>query len=373
MIKVLLCSPFDDGDAIHSGGIALWAKNLKLYYESLSGGAEIDLSILPCNRSYYTNLNDSFVSRIIGGVRDYLRIVFQLNSLLKKERYDVVHICTSASYGLLRDILFLKVIKRRRSHSVIHYRFGRIPELSKSRNWEWKLIERVSSKSDRIVVIDRDSYKTLKAEGFNHVRYLPNPLQEKTLELIENNAALTRIPRSILFVGHVIPSKGIFELVEAVKSIPDVKLTIAGLAEEDIKNKLLELAGEGSETWLTLLGHVGYEETIKQMLSCEVFALPSYTEGFPNVILEAMACGCAIVATEVGAIPEMLEDENDKHYGLLIKPQDAEGLKNAIQKLLGDEAFCKESRVNAKQRVVNRYSMPQIWKKMVTIWSELNQ
>jgi glycosyltransferase involved in cell wall biosynthesis len=373
MMKVLLCSPYDDGKSIHSGGIALWAKNLKSYYESLGDSAGVELSILPCNRSYYTNLNDSVFSRLIGGTRDYMGIVRSLNALLKKQHYDVVHICTSASFGLLRDLLFLKVIRRMHSHSVIHLRFGRIPELSKTRNWEWKLLNRVIAKSDKAVVIDKESYRTVIEAGFQNVQYLPNPLQEKTLQLINENTMVTRIPRSILFVGHVIPSKGVCELVQAAKFFPNIQLTIAGLVEEDMKKQLFQLAGENSANWLTLSGHMGYEETIKQMLSCDIFVLPSYTEGFPNVILEAMACGCAIIATDVGAIPEMLEDENGRHFGLLVKPKDKDGLKSAMEKMLNDETLCNECRVNARQRVIKRYSMSQIWMKMVAIWSELKQ
>lgn len=62
------------------------------------------------------------------------------------------------------------------------------------------------------------------------------------------------------------------------------------------------------------------------MLKCTVFVLPTYTEGFPNVVLESMACGCPIVATSVGAIPEML----DGGAGIVIEPRNVEQLRDAV-------------------------------------------
>lgn len=367
-MKVLLCSPFDDGNPIHTGGIALWAKNLKSYYESLNDKNGLELDILSCNRSYYINLSDSLFSRLKGGVRDYLSKVRELRALLKKQHYEVVHVCTSASLGLLRDLLFLRAIRKNHSRSVIHFRFGRIPELSKKRNWEWMLLKMVVSKADRVIVIDSQSLHTLENKGFDNVVYLPNPLQEKTLELIEKNKGMERQTGSILFVGHVIPSKGTQELVQAVKSCEGLRLLFAGLVEEEDRDSLVNLAGKGSENWLSFLGHVGYEETIRQMLSCDVFVLPSYTEGFPNVILEAMACGCAIIATTVGAIPEMLEEEEGGHYGLLVKPKDVEELKFALRKITDDVILKNECSKNARKRVSEKYSMDRIWNDMVNEW-----
>ena len=82
-----------------------------------------------------------------------------------------------------------------------------------------------------------------------------------------------------------------------------------------------------------------------------------------------MACGCAIVTTPVGAIPEMLEEKNDQRFGIMVEPKNVEELKNAIEKMLGDEELKKECRKNVQQRVNERYNIDVVWKQMIDIWN----
>ena len=67
----------------------------------------------------------------------------------------------------------------------------------------------------------------------------------------------------------------------------------------------------------------GHDDAMRMLANAEIFVLPSHTEGFPNAVLEAMALAKAIIASRVGAIPEMLADE----CGLLIEAKDVSGLK----------------------------------------------
>ena len=111
-----------------------------------------------------------------------------------------------------------------------------------------------------------------------------------------------------------------------------------------------------------------YTDVIKEMQKCDIFVLPTYTEGFPNVILESMAAGCAIISTPVGAIPQMLEDDGDGKYGLLVEPRNVQQLHDAIEHLLNDEALKQEMRQNVQRRVNERYNIDVVWSKMLKIW-----
>ena len=104
------------------------------------------------------------------------------------------------------------------------------------------------------------------------------------------------------------------------------------------------------------------------MKSCAVFTLPSYSEGFPNVIIESMACGCPIVATSVGAIPQMLEDDENGKYGILIEPRNAKELHDAILSLIDNETMKNEMRGNVQTRVRERYNIQAVWNNMISIW-----
>ena len=83
-----------------------------------------------------------------------------------------------------------------------------------------------------------------------------------------------------------------------------------------------------------------------------------------------MAAGCAIVTTNVGAIPQMLEDEDGKKYGIIVNPRDVQSLVFGIKKLLTDEELKAECRRNVKVRVNERYSIGSIWNSMCEIWSQ---
>ena len=193
---------------------------------------------------------------------------------------------------------------------------------------------------------------------------MPKP---KVTTLIDNKT-YERKERSILFAGHGLKTKGIFELIDACKQIPGISLKMMGTIQNDVKLELYTRSGNAE--WLEVCGEQPYETVIREMKSCDLFVLPTYTEGFPNVILESMACGCAIVTTPVGAIPEMLEEENGKQYGVLVAPRNVDELKDGIERMLDNAALKLECRRNVQLRVNERYNINAVWKQMITIWKE---
>lgn len=364
-MRILFATPYK----YVSGGISRWAENIINYYNVLK--TDVELEVLPMNdtkeRAAEDFVGNSKVERVARGLRTYGHAIKALHNKLKGTKYDILHIASSASISLLKDIVMMRIARRHGVKSVLHFHFGRIPDLAKTQNWEWRMLLRVVKLSDKTIVIDRLSYDTLIANGCTNVEYVPNPLAPAIGEIV-STVEVERKPNMLLFVGQCLPTKGVFELVDACRTIPNVELWMLGAVTDSMSQDLT--ARWNSSSKLHVVGNLPFEEVIKMMCECDVFVLPTYTEGFPNVILESMACGCAIVTTPVGAIPEMLGEEDGKHYGLMVEPRNVEQLREAIEKMLSDKEFKAACRENAQARVNERYNMNSVWRQMVGVWNK---
>ena len=361
-ISILLCSPLINNGI---GGISRWTQHILSYYNSIE--TSFQLSHFHKNgKAVYGN--SGILKRLFYGIIFYTKFLIDLNIEIKDGKYHIVHLTSSASISLFKDYLAILLVRRYKVKTIIHFRFGRIPELYKKKNWEQKLLHKIIMMADTTIVIDKRSLDTLLKAGYRHIKLLPNPLSNKVLDLIENNKSIIRDYQKIVFAGHCLETKGVFELIESCKDIPNIKLNILGFISDDMKKILIEKAGNNYYKWLKISGETDFETIIKEMLSAGIFVLPSYTEGFPNVIIESMAAGCSIVSTKVGAIPELLDIETGDNYGLCIEPKNVVQLKAALVKMLNDREFAIKCGENARKRVFEQYSMPKIWGELEDIW-----
>ncbi len=138
-------------------------------------------------------------------------------------------------------------------------------------------------------------------------------------------------------VARLSPEKGHAVLLDAFRLVlarhPDARLLIIGEGDEQagLERRAADLALSGRVQWL------GLRSDVPELLAAaDVFVLPSLQEGFPMVVLEALAAGKAVVATEVGAISKVVRDGEN---GLLVPPGDARALAGAIGYLLHDPAL----------------------------------
>ena len=371
-MKVLLCTPYNIGPKLVYGGLVVWARYIIDYYNTTSKKINVQVVSFDRKVSSITMTTKLSIKRVWQGFSDYIKPIKETRRQLNKEQYDVLHLCTSASIGLLKDILILRMAKRKSVKTVIHFHFGRIPELAQQRNWEWKFLQKVMRLADTAITMDMKSCTALKGCGYGNVCFLPNPISQGIMRQIEIDAATTvREERKLCFVGHVIPTKGVYELVEACKDIKNVRLHVLGKASLEVQEKMRELADDGD--WLVFEGEVAHQQVIRELLTTDIFVLPTYTEGFPNVILESMACGCAIATTPVGAIPEMLDIESDEPCGLCCEPKDVEGLRRNIQYFLDHPDEARKYGERAMERVNDMYAIPIIWERLVRIWKDCSE
>lgn len=369
-MRVLLCSPYlEDGNA---GGIGSWTESILTYYR-LQNPDSVTLELFPLNRSEEMYSKEWNVwNRVRYGIKDYLKLLSHFKERLHGN-YDVVHISSSASFGLIKDVLMLQIAKKQHTKAIVHFHFGRMSEIFKHRGWECYLIKTVLKLASHVIVMDSTSYNVLMQNGYTNVSNIPNPLPEKIVKEIQvvRELGYKRESNKILFVGQVIPTKGCYELVEAFKRLDTrFELDVVGMAIPEIKQEMEKKAGECIDR-IHFKGEVPHEEVIKYFLTSTVFVLPTFTEGFPYVILESMACGCPIVTTSVGAIPEMLDIAKGIEHGICVKPKDIDALTSAINQMLLNPEYAARCSYNACERVYKKYSIDKVWIMVNNIWRNL--
>jgi len=365
-MKVLLLSPLPPPH----GGIAGWTLNILEYYRNNNFNYKIIHQDTAVKARRVTNT--SLLQRIISGVSVTRKIYYSLEKQLLEKKPDVIHLTSSASIALLKDLLLLHLARKYNVPGIIHFRFGRIPDLKRANNWEWYLLCKVIRESQLSIVIDRTSYNSLVESRFSNIAYIPNPVSND-IEKRAISMKINPIPKKrgkVIFIGHIIPKKGVYELVKSAVVTPEIdELILIGPYEKRVRHKLFTLAKRRTNaSWITFTGSLERNEVINHLKDTSILVLPSYTEGFPNVIIEAMAMGCAVIATSVGAIPEMLNIDGNNPCGICIKPKNCSELKEAFSYLLADYGRIVTMGHNGVDRVLTSYSMSTISREYENIW-----
>jgi glycosyltransferase involved in cell wall biosynthesis len=183
-----------------------------------------------------------------------------------------------------------------------------------------------------------------------NIYVVPNGTDFTNIMKNENNYENDIKHPSILFLGRLEKIKGIEVLIKAIpeikKKIPDIHVYLAG--EGSRKNWIIKLIRElNIDNNVTFLGYItGYTKYF-YIKNADLFVAPSYYESFGLSILEAMACGKAIVASNVDNVPYLIEDGKE---GILIRPSDSQELANGCIQVLLNPNYGKLMGANAKQK-----------------------
>lgn len=170
-------------------------------------------------------------------------------------------------------------------------------------------------------------------------------------------------------VGRLEKQKGFHFFLQAahhiLQSFPNTLFLIAGDGPERaaLEN---QTRGLGIAENVVFLGQV--TQMAEVYASMDIFALPSLNEGMPMVVIEAMAAGKPVVASRVGAIPEVVTEEET---GLLVEPGNVPALQAAFQYLLENPTLCSKWGLQGRERVVNHFSSVQMGRKYLDVYSSV--
>ena len=276
---------------------------------------------------------------------------------------DIVHVNMASDSSFYRKALFVRAAHRAKKPIIIHQHggdFSTFYEGLSSKKQDY--IKKILNMASEFLVLSpayEEFFKELVTSC--NIKITPDTIKVPSRE---NDSTKDR--HSILFLGRVCKAKGVSELLSAIKALetefPDIHLYIGGIFE-DLEYKSII---DSMKNRVTYLGWLEGEAKRQYLRKTDIFVLPSYFEGQSVAILEAMANGCAVVGSNVGGIPMMIEDSVT---GVLVEPKNAESLVNGLRRLLGDDDFKDEVRRKAYSRVLEDFSIDNTISELVNIYS----
>jgi len=177
---------------------------------------------------------------------------------------------------------------------------------------------------------------------------------------------------NVLFLGWIERNKGIYDLVNAVSGwqneMQNIEFIICGKGSQF--NAIQQYIDELRLSHLfDFRGWVGGNEKETILQNTDIFVLPSYAEGMPNSLIEAMAARKAVISTRVGGIPELIIDEK---MGRLIEPGDVSALGQAIVELSQDPELRHKMGKKAQDHIFLHHDINQVWPKILDALSAKN-
>ena len=292
-----------------------------------------------------------------------VKIVGSLIRALVRQKVDILVVFSSAGASFWEKCLWMYLARQLRVASMVMMVDGNFPSFYARLPDSLKGFTRFSlSKFDTVIVQSKywlDFYRKVSPSahlcelrfGVDCQLFRPGQWYDK-----KQTTILT-----ILYVGWFIEAKGVFDLLEAAMLLKErgiqFRLRLVGPYQGNERRLKVLIRQARLQEHVSILGALDSDQALHaEYRRADLFVLPSHAEGFPVALLEAMASGLAVVASAVGGIPDIL---NDDRYGLLVRSHDPVQLASTIESLIKDLDLQKRMRNFARKRVVSSFTLEQ--------------
>jgi glycosyltransferase involved in cell wall biosynthesis len=292
----------------------------------------------------------------LGRLARFATSPFSLAAAILRHDAQLVHINTSLNpKSYWRDLAYLLVAKLCGARVVYQVHGGSLATFGPAR-WSARL-------PDVVVVLsqaERDRFRA--AAPSQLVEALPNGIDCLPYQRYNRAASEPGAPLRLIYIGRIAPGKGLLESLEALRLVRSrglaARLVLAGTGSEEARlRQYVRDAGLARD--VTFIGPAYGDQKVRLLSQADVLLLPSYSEGLPYSLLEAMAAGVVPVVTPVGAIPDVV---TDGEHGVLVQPRDAHGIALALEKLSGDKVALASMSAACRKRIAGAYSIERVAK-----------
>ena len=294
----------------HPGGISAVVQYWSKYIENLQ---------------YYPTFKEgSNISKLFVFFKSVLALKWRL---LKDKNIKILHAHTAAGTDFRRTAIMVNIAKQSGLKVILHSHASSFKDYYRDSDEKMKRwIREVLNKADILIVLS-ESWKAY---------FIGIGIPKEKIVILHNITAYPQVIEKkedskvrLLFMGEIGPRKGVFDLLAAIRNHKDelegeIEVRIGGNKNE--VQLLAAIKDYNIEKFVHFEGFVSGEKKIELLNWANVYVLPSFNEGLPISILEAMSYKMPIISTPVGGIPEVVDDSN----GILVEPGNSEQIYKAI-------------------------------------------
>ena len=339
------------------GGVAIWMSeiikecgNSNIEYRIVDNG-------LKGKRAQSSGGNKK---NIFSEIHRFLSINKNLRKEIKQCHPTVIHFnITCSPLGTVRDYFLIKGIKKHKIPVVLHCHCNVEYEIGKAR-FGLFFLKKLFNISSKIIVLNQNSKDYVFSLGYESV-VVPNFIRE---EMVIDKKEIRNNLQTVIYAGHIRKTKGVIELIEAAKILPNIDFILAGTNIGDINiDDMIKNINN-----VSYIGQMDRTELFSKYKDVDAFIFPSYSEGFSISLLEAMAQGLPIVASNVGANYEMVENKG----GVVFNEITPEVIFDAITKIF-DQNIRKQMSSWNIEKVKEHYTNKVVFNQLIQIYEGLNE
>ena len=318
------------------------------------------------------NLGRLDIINVFLGLKNSYNLFF---GLIRKKP-DLVYLVVAQNLAFLRDGLFILITRFfSRARIIIHLRSSYFKKNYDRSNWFVKRFIDFTLKQVDCAIVLGETLKYIIDRWVKNIKVVPNGTDFDPDISIRRYGMKKEIVLG--FLGNLYEFKGIFDLIQAlnivIKVHPYIKLVVGGpwIADRTgfqkkvfnyIENNMLK-------NYIIFEGLIRDREKAHFYLGIDLFILPSWSEGHPNVILEAMAAGCPVIATkDVGAISDTVLDYKT---GILVEKKNPPAIADAINYFLNKPGELKRMGIAGRKRFEKNYTMEKNISNLINVFESV--
>ena len=314
----------------------------------------------------HTNGNTLFG---LGRLTSFMSSIIKIFYFGMFKRLNIVHIHMASRGSYTRKSIIIRIVRILGGKIIIHLHGAdfKIFYADESTQKKQQHIRETFNMADSVIVLSSQWLEWVNCivEDNSKTCVVYNAVPEIDLP------ATKSLNNIILFMGRLGERKGVTDLIDAYAKLaakfPNSRLHLGGDGDLELYQRKVDELGITEQ--VTLLGWVSGQAKKQCLADATIFCLPSYNEGFPMGVLEAMSANITVVASRAGGIPDAI---TDKQEGLLIDAGDVDALASALSTLLSDVELRRSLSAAAKIKYKDNFSPEVIVPQLIQIYEQLS-